>query len=122
MESILNSVKKSLGIPEEETHFDPDILMAINGAMLSLLQIGVGNTVGFIVMDSSNTWTDFFGERTDLEAVKVYINTKVKYIFDPPTNQNVLKAMENLMEETIWRIRVQVDPLVVPDVTEEVDS
>ena len=42
MDSILTSVKKSLGITEEYEHFDADILMHINTALMTLTQIGVG--------------------------------------------------------------------------------
>ena len=42
MESILTSIKKMLGIPEEYDHFDPDLIMHINSVLSILTQIGVG--------------------------------------------------------------------------------
>lgn len=42
MNSILTSVKKLLGIAEECTDFDADIIMYINMALFALVQMGVG--------------------------------------------------------------------------------
>ena len=42
MNSILTSVKKLLGIAEECTDFDADIIMYINMALFALAQMGVG--------------------------------------------------------------------------------
>ena len=42
MNSILTSVKKLLGITEECTDFDADIIMYINMALFALVQMGVG--------------------------------------------------------------------------------
>ena len=42
MESILTSIKKMLGIDEEYTHFDADVIMDINSVLMILTQLGVG--------------------------------------------------------------------------------
>lgn len=42
MESILTSIKKLLGIAEEYTQFDNDIIMHINSVFTTLTQLGVG--------------------------------------------------------------------------------
>ena len=42
MESILTSIKKLLGISEEDDYFDPDIIMHINTVFTILTQLGVG--------------------------------------------------------------------------------
>ena len=42
MNSILTSVKKLLGIAEECTDFDADIIMYINMALFALVQMGIG--------------------------------------------------------------------------------
>lgn len=46
MDSILTSVKKLLGIAEECTDFDADIIMYINMALFALVQMGVGPVKG----------------------------------------------------------------------------
>lgn len=112
MESILTSVKKLLGIAEEYTAFDPDIIMSINSAFAILEQLGVGPDGGFFITDSSTTWNDYFGASEDIEqneAVKNYIALKVKLMFDPPTSSTVMQATTNLTSELEWRLNVACD-------------
>ena len=54
MESILTSIKKLLGITEEYTHFDTDIIMHINTAFMTLRQLGVGPPEGFRIEDKDD--------------------------------------------------------------------
>lgn len=49
MNSILTSVKKLLGIAEECTDFDADIIMYINMALFALVQMGVGPGEGYAI-------------------------------------------------------------------------
>ena len=49
-ESILDSVKLSLGIPIEYEHFDSQILLHLNSVLAILPQIGVGPKEGFYVL------------------------------------------------------------------------
>lgn len=112
MESILTSVKKLLGIAEEYTAFDPDIIMSINSVFAILEQLGVGPDGGFSITDSSTTWNDYFGASEDIEqneAVKNYIALKVKLMFDPPTSSTVMQATTNLTSELEWRLNVACD-------------
>ena len=53
MESILTSIKKLLGIAEEYEHFDADIIMHINSALMVLTQLGIGPSNGLIIKDKS---------------------------------------------------------------------
>lgn len=112
MESILTSVKKLLGIAEEYTAFDLDIIMSINSVFAILEQLGVGPDGGFFITDSSTTWNDYFGASEDIEqneAVKNYIALKVKLMFDPPTSSTVMQATTNLTSELEWRLNVACD-------------
>ena len=112
MESILTSVKKLLGIAEEYTAFDTDIIMSINSVFAILEQLGVGPDGGFSITDSSTTWNDYFGASEDIEqneAVKNYIALKVKLMFDPPTSSTVMQATTNLTSELEWRLNVACD-------------
>lgn len=112
MDSILVSVKKLLGIAEEYTAFDPDIIMSINSVFAILEQLGVGPDGGFSITDSSTTWNDYFGASEDIEqneAVKNYIALKVKLMFDPPTSSTVMQATTNLTSELEWRLNVACD-------------
>ena len=111
-DSILNTTKKLLGIAEEYTAFDPDVIMSINSVFAILEQLGVGPDGGFSITDSSMTWNDYFGASEDIEqneAVKNYIALKVKLMFDPPTSSTVMQATTNLTSELEWRLNVACD-------------
>lgn len=109
-ESILTSIKKLLGITEEYTHFDTDILMHINTVFLILMQLGVGPDSGFYVSDDSAVWSDFLPSDKQLEAVKTYVYLRVKMMFDPPQSGTVTQSTENLIKELEFRLNVEVDP------------
>ena len=108
MESILTSVKKLLGIAEDYTHFDSDLIMHINSAFLVLNQLGVGPSEGFRIVDESEIWDDFIGE-SNLELVKSYIFLKVKLLFDPPTSSAAMESANRMINEFEWRLNVAVD-------------
>ena len=109
MDSILDTIKKMLGVDTADTAFDIDIIMNINSALMTLNQIGIGLTEGFLIIDNTETWTYFLGEVINLEAVKSHIFLKVKLLFDQPTNPVVLSAMERQVTELEWRLNVQVE-------------
>ena len=109
MGSILTTIKKLLGPEADDTHFDPDIIMHINGALLTVNQLGVGGQDCLMITDSTTTWTDLFGERTDMEAVKILIYLKVRLGFDPPSTSYVLEAIKEQIKELEWRIIHQAE-------------
>lgn len=106
MESILTSIKKLLGISEEYTEFDPDIIMCINTAITNLTEIGVGPSEGFFIEDETTTWTDFIPESTlqKIEAVKSYIHLNVKLLFDPPISSAHIDSINKQLEKIEWRL------------------
>lgn len=106
MESILDSIKKLLGISEEETHFDTDIIMHINSVFSILGQMGVGPTKSFSIQDNKATWDDFIEDDADFNNVKTYMYLKVRMLFDPPASSSVLSAMERMISEHEWRLHV----------------
>lgn len=110
MESILTSIKKMLGITEEYTHFDQDIIMHINSVFMILTQLGVGPSEGFSIQDAYAVWTDFIPDTTKLESVKSYVYMKVKLLFDPPLSSAVTESMNRMISEFEWRLNVAVDP------------
>lgn len=109
MDSILDSVKKVLGIPSEYTVFDPDIIMHINTAFFTLSQLGVGPEGGFSISSKDDTWGSYISEGSNLEAVKSYVCLRVRILFDPPSSSYVLTSMENQIKELEWRLNVEVD-------------
>ena len=108
--SILTSIKKLLGIAEEDTSFDQDIIMHINTVFAILAQLGVGPANGFSIEDDGAIWSDYLGNVTNLELVKSYIYMKVRSMFDPPTSSILVDAMNKNISELEWRINTMVDP------------
>lgn len=110
MDSILNTIKKMLGIVEDLNAFDEDIKICINSAIFSLSQIGVGPSEGYSITGTSETWSDYLGDQLNsLQAVKNYIFLKTRIVFDPPTVGAVMDAYKNQIAELEWRLNVQVD-------------
>lgn len=107
--SILTSIKKLLGIPEEIEDFDTDISMHINSVFLTLNEIGVGPSDGFYIEDKNTQWTDFIDEGIVLNSVKSYMYLKVRLLFDPPNNSTTIESINRQISEFEWRIMVAVD-------------
>ena len=118
-DSILTSIKKLLGIAEEYSFFDADVMMNINMAFMVLYQLGVGPTTPFMIEDASAKWSDFMGDATDLAGVKTYIYLKVKLVFDPPQSSAVMEAIKQQIAELEWRLNATVDPKITFTATEE---
>lgn len=119
-ESILNSVKLSLGVPVEYEYFDQQIMLHLNTVMAILPQLGVGPKEGFYVQGEHTTWGEFLGEVDSPNLylyVKSYVCLRVRLLFDPPSG-SALDAMERQMRELEWRITVTMDPVI----REEEDS
>ena len=108
MESILTSVKKDLGIAEEYEVFDPDIIRNINSVFTVLTQLGVGPPEGFRISDKSSSWKEFVDDMR-LEAVKTYMFLRVKLLFDPPLNSNVLASYKEQIKEFEWRLNLTAE-------------
>ena len=109
MDNILSSIKKLLGVPEEETAFDSDIIMHINSVFMILTQLGIGPSDGFTISDDYGLWSDFIPDGQNLELVKSYMYMKVRLLFDPPTNSSVLASIEKTINEFEWRLNVQAE-------------
>ena len=122
-DSILNSVKKMLGLDDEYTPFDTDVIININSALMTLTQLGIGPREGFEITDSSSTWGEFLTNPTKLGAVKNYVYLSVRILFDPPSNSFVLDAMKRQLEEIGWRLNVQAESVETFDfVTDDANA
>lgn len=108
-ESILTSIKAQLGIQEEYTAFDQQIIMHINSVLMVLNQLGVGPTAGFIISDKTATWNDFFSSDKNLEATKSYVGMRVRMLFDPPTTSIVAESMNRMINEFEWRLNSEAE-------------
>lgn len=108
-ESILTSIKVQLGIQEEYTAFDQQIIMHINSVLMVLKQLGVGPTTGFTISDKTATWNDFLTSDKNLEATKSYVGMRVRMLFDPPTTSIVAESMNRMINEFEWRLNSEAE-------------
>ena len=108
-ESILTSIKKLLGIPEDYEHYDADIIMHINSVFMILNQLGVGPSNGFSITDKTAVWSNFISDNNNLEAVKSYVYMKVKLLFDPPLSSAVMECMNRMIGELEWRLNSEAE-------------
>ena len=106
MDSILTSIKKLLGIAEEYTQFDVDIIKHINTVFMILTQMGVGPPEGFSITGADETWDNFLSGSTNLEGVKTYVYMKVQLMFDPPTSSAKLDSANRIIGELEWRLNL----------------
>lgn len=103
--SILEGVKKNLGITKEYEHFDADIIMNVNMALMTLTQLGLGNPTGFKITGYDETIEDFVGSNEPMyEAIMMYLYLRTKIIFDPPGSSYVLQAYKDQIAELETRL------------------
>lgn len=108
--SILQTIKKLLGISESQTNFDTDIIVHINSALSTLTDLGVGPSEGFMITDDYSSWEEFIPtDGKNFEMVKSYIYLRVKLLFDPPLSSSVLAAIERTISEFEWRLNVKAE-------------
>ena len=114
-ESILESVKGMLAVPEEDQAFDQELIPLINTYLMAANQFGVGKN-GFLILDGNETWEDFLGENAEkLAAIKTYISISVRLLFDPPDSSSVLEAFQATQRMLEWRLNSKAEH---PDVDE----
>ena len=135
-QSIFKTVKKLLGVGDDDPSFDLDITTHINTAFSHLQQLGVGPRSGFVIEDDTANWTDFLPEPDPipenyipiLNAVKTNIALHTRLYFDPPQIWHILNAMTAqalesdtrllmLAEQTNW-----TDPVPALTETDEINE
>lgn len=122
-DSILSTIKKLLGIPEDYEVFDTDIVMHINSAFSTLLQLGIGPRTGFYITGTTETWTDLIDNEADMFLfVQQYVYISVKLMFDPPTSSFVLEAYNKRLDELTWRLNVMEETFREEEETDETDE
>lgn len=111
MDSILNSVKKKMGITSSYDYFDDgDIIDHINSAFMVLHQLGVGPDTPYHITDDTDEWCDFSPNIDNLEMVKSYVARKVRLAFDPPQSSAHIELMKAQIAEDEWRLNAAVEP------------
>ena len=113
MDSILQSVKKKLGILPDYRHFDEEIIMDINSAFFILNQLGVGPEEPFTIEDETSEWDDFM-ETGKIELVKSYIPLRVRLLFDPPTTAYLEDSINKQISEFEFRLQCEAEKYKLP--------
>ena len=107
MVSILDSIKKLLGVSAEDKSFDDELILHINGALMVMTQLGVGPKTGYRIVDNTAKWADMIGGRKDLDLVVSDVYLRVRLIFDPPQNSFLVTSIQAMIKEYDWRIEEQ---------------
>ena len=109
-ESILTSIKQMLGIEEDDTDFDLEIIAHINAAFSTLWQIGIGPKDGYELKDKSETWDEYTTSINMLSSIKLYVADRVKLVWDSSTSPSfVVTEVRKDMEEHYWRLSIMAD-------------
>ena len=109
MDSILNTIKNMLGVDEKCTHFDTDIIVHINTALMNLQQIGIGPPEGLCISDDTTEWTALVPAE-QYAAVKTYVYAKVKLVFDSSSlSSSVIDALNRTIAEYEWRLNIAAE-------------
>lgn len=118
--SILEDVKKALGLAPDYDAFDADLILHINSVLSDLNQLGIGPDAGLEITGDTETWAALTADNALYNSVKSYMVLRVKMLFDPPSTGYVITAMEKMLEKAEWRINIAREEIVHPFV-EEVD-
>lgn len=107
---ILQDIKSMLGLSDDVTDFDTDLIIYINGSLSALSQLHRRLPSEFQLETGNETWNDYLTDGTQqlFGLVKVYISTTVRINFDPPTSTVLKNALDKSLEEVTWRLSVIV--------------
>ena len=122
--SILKSTKKILGLAEDYTAFDHEIVVHINSVFSDLEQLGIGPEGGYAIDDQgTEEWEAYVTPDVTellLNSVRTYMFLRVKALFDPPSTGYLVEATNKQIEKAEWRLNVQREFVLHPFVEEEV--
>jgi hypothetical protein len=128
-DSILDSTKKILGISDDYTAFDMDIITHINSVFSVIHQLGVGPDNTFSISDDSEEWTDLNLPVDQMNLLRSYLYLKVRMLFDPTDSRFLIGAIKEQLDEFEHRLsymREATIPIPVPTEdsmeTEEVED
>ena len=123
MDSILNTVKKALGVDSDYHVYDTNIIAIINDTILGLSKIGVGPTEPFVVVDDTETWKDYLGDNESLAEIQSHICLQVMGIFNPLGIGSELEDDPNSILNTVKKILgVGLDTAFDTDIVTHINS
>lgn len=111
-DSILTSVKKLIGIMEDDVSFDLDIMLNINAAISTLFQLGVLEQ-SYTVTSKEDTYNDLIPGGSDdiINQIKMYFVYKTRLGFDSSTlSGTVIEVIKEMIKEAEWRLMATFNP------------
>jgi len=112
MNKILSSTKELLGIPDAATEFDSQLVLQINSVLTTLHEIGFSEDVYQTTLTDGDLEEYIPDDEAIRAKVQMYIFTKVRLVFDPPTSSFVLTALQATAAEYEWRLTDYCPPNV----------
>lgn len=107
--SILNSIKKMLGIAPEDDGFNQEVKDLINAEFLTLHQLAVGPEAGFSITGPDDEWAAYTDNLRLQDAVRQFVYLRVRLIFDPPASTTVADAIKERINELEFRLNIQAE-------------
>lgn len=111
-DSILSSVKKLIGISEDDKSFDVDIMLNINAASSTLFQLGVLKNP-YTVTSSEDRYEDLAPEASEdvINQIKLYFFYKTRLGFDSSTlSSAMIEVLKEMIREAEWRLMISFNP------------
>lgn len=109
MESILTETKKIVGMAEEYTAFDVDMILFINSALSTAELAGAGLTTKISISSKEDTWEELGLDENNLSMLKNYVYLKAKLMFDPPQTSFAIEAIERQIEGFEYKMRTNAE-------------
>lgn len=107
--SVLKSVKSMIGISQEDSSFDVDIIMYINATLFTLYQLGVIPKIVQVTSDTDSFEDLVGGYIQEIGMFRLYIAQKVRVDFDPSSSSTVLQSLKDSIKEMEWRMLVSAE-------------
>lgn len=109
-EGIIVTIRKAMGLNEDDSSFDTDLLIHVNSAIVTLNQNGIGQS---IMINDTTTWQELKkeGREKSDEAFPMlvgYVKLFTKLLFDPPP-PSAVEYHKNSKDEMLWRLRLVYD-------------
>lgn len=120
--SMLTSVKRHLGIANEDNSFDEILMDDARMSLLEMSDIGViDDDLGeadFSEITDKTTWNDIMLKlypkldskvKNLLPYVETFVCISVRILFDPPASQMILQMLKDKKNELIYRLNRHLD-------------
>lgn len=109
-DSVFLTIKRMLGLPEDDASFDTEIRSSINSAFMTLIQLGVLHHDTVMITGETESWKHLSpNPPSAVYTLPEYVYLKTRLAFDPPANSFLVTALEKQIKELEWRYDVGRD-------------